>query len=173
MFHDRACHKARITATLPATEYARSSGDAIRFADCAATSADKSVVPPGAFKIGRTRRFVRKQALKLRQRARERQITSLKHIDCHGSSTSIRALNILHPVVVCDNPISTLQIMGARPANFDVSHAVQPRVKTTREYTRVLMLSQTGFIRAVIPAQAGVQTVGNNLRSQSLPGDLG
>ncbi|VAY89069.1 Outer membrane efflux protein (modular protein) [mine drainage metagenome] len=107
VFHDRACHKARIAATLPATEYARSSGDAIRFADCAATSADKSVVPPGAFKIGRARRFVRKQALKLRQRARKRQIASLKNIDRHDRSKSVQVLNMLHLVTVCDNPIST------------------------------------------------------------------
>ena len=108
VFHDRACHKARIATTLPATEHARSSGDAIRFADCTATSAGKSVIPPGAFKIGRARRFVWKQALKLRQRTWKRQIASLKNINHHGSSKSAQVLNILHLVTVCDNPISTL-----------------------------------------------------------------
>jgi len=42
-FHNRACRKARIAATLPTTKYARSSGDTIRLTDCTTTSADKSV----------------------------------------------------------------------------------------------------------------------------------
>ena len=108
VLHDRARHKARIAATLPATKYARSSGDAVRFADCNATMAGKPVAPPGALKIGRARRFVRKQTLKLRQRTRKRQISSLKNINRHGSSKSVQMTNILHLVVVCGNPISTV-----------------------------------------------------------------
>ena len=109
VFHDRACHKARIAATFSATEYARSSGDAIRFADCPATRADKSVVPPGAFKIERARRLIWKQALELRQRAGERQVVSVKNVDNHDCPALMQMLNILHPVGVCDNPISTLR----------------------------------------------------------------
>ena len=106
--HDRAGHKARIAATLSATEYAGSSGDAIRFTGYAATRADKPVTPSGAFKISRARSLIRKQALKLRQRARKRQIASLKHIDRHDTPKLMQLLSILPVVGVCDNPISTI-----------------------------------------------------------------
>ena len=83
--HDRTGRKARIAAALPATENAWARGDTVRLAECATTRTDKSVAPAGAFKIGCTRHLIRKQTLKLRQRARKRQIASLKHIDRHGS----------------------------------------------------------------------------------------
>ncbi len=107
--HDGAGGKARIAAAFPATQYAWARGDTVRFAERAATRTDKPVDPAGAFKIGSASRLIRKQTLKLWQRARKRQITSLKHIDCHGSPKLMQLLNILPVVGVCDNPISTVR----------------------------------------------------------------
>ena len=106
--HDGAGGKARIAAARPATEYARTRRDTVRLAEYVATRTDKPVAPADAFKIGRARRLIRKQVLKLRQRARERQIASLKHIDRHCSPRLMQLLNILPVVGVCDNPISTV-----------------------------------------------------------------
>ena len=106
--HNGPGGKARIAAAFAATHYAWARGDTVRFAKRATTRTDKPVDPAGAFKIGRACRLIREQALKLRQRARKRQIASLKHIDCHGSSKLAQLLNILPVVGVCDNPISTV-----------------------------------------------------------------
>ena len=111
--HNGAGGEACIAATLSATEYAGASGDTVRLAECAATMTDKPVAPSGAFKIGGARRFIRKQVLKLRQRARKRQIASPKYIDSHGRPKLAQMLNILPIVGVCDNPISTIHSMPA------------------------------------------------------------
>lgn len=116
--HDGAGRKARIAAALPATEYAWARGDTVRFAECAATMTDKPVAPAGAFKIGRARSLIRKQALKLRQRARKWQIASLKHINRHGSPRLVQSLNILPVVGVCDNPISTVRSSASEPTGL-------------------------------------------------------
>ncbi len=106
--NDIASGKARIAMALPATENAWMCRDAVRLSGCAATRTDEPIAPASMFKIGRARCFIRNQALKLRQRARKRQIASLKHIDCHNNPKLIRLLNILPVVGVCDNRISPL-----------------------------------------------------------------
>ena len=84
-FHDGASGEARVAATLPTTEYAGASGDTVRLAGSAATRTNEAIAPSGALKVGRTGCLVRKQALKIRQRVRKRQIAPLKNIDRHGS----------------------------------------------------------------------------------------
>ena len=108
-FHDGASGEARITATLATTQDAGASGDAVRFTGYATTRTDEAIHPSRALKVCRTCCLVRKQTLKIRQRARKRQIASLKNIDHHGSPKLMQLLNILPVVGVCDNPISTQQ----------------------------------------------------------------
>ncbi len=67
---------------------------------------DEAIVPPRTLKVRRTCCLVRKQALKIRQRARKRQISSLKNVDRHGNPTLMQLLNMLQVAGVCDNPIS-------------------------------------------------------------------
>ena len=56
------------------------------------------VAPSGALKVGHAGSFVRKHALELRQRTREQQIASFKHVDNHDHPKLAQTLNIL-PVV--------------------------------------------------------------------------
>ncbi len=105
--HDGASGKAGVTATLPTTEYVGASGDTVRLTGCATTRTDEAIIPSRTLKVCRTCCLVRKQALKIRQRARNRQIASRKNVDRHGSPKLMQLLNILPAVGVCDNPIST------------------------------------------------------------------
>ena len=82
-FHDCAGREASFAATCPATKNTGASGVAIGFAGCSAVGTGEAVAPSHALKVGRTRCLVRKQALELRNRTRERQIVSLKHVDDH------------------------------------------------------------------------------------------
>jgi hypothetical protein len=68
---------------------------------------DETIAPSGTFKISGTRSLIRDEMLKLRQRARERQIASLKNIDRHGDSSATQMLNTLPVVGGCHNRIST------------------------------------------------------------------
>jgi len=68
----------------------------------------ETVTPSRPLKVGRARGLIRKQSLKLRQRARERQIVSLKYVDNHRLLLVGKIHNILPVVFVCDNRISTL-----------------------------------------------------------------
>ena len=96
------------TATLPTTEYAGASGDTVRLTGCAPTRTDEAIIPSRTLKVCRTCCLVRKQALKIRKRARKRQIASLKNVDRHENPKLMQLLNMLPAVGVCDNPISTL-----------------------------------------------------------------
>lgn len=106
--HDGASGEARVTTTLTTTQHAGASGDTVRLTGCPTTRTDEAIAPSHALKVRRTGFLVWKQPLKLRQRARKRQIASLKNVDCHGNPKLMRLLNILPVVGVCDNPISTL-----------------------------------------------------------------
>ena len=70
---------------------------------------NEPVAPSGALKVGHACRFVREQSLELRQRARKRQIASLKYVDSHGRPTLAQTQNILPVVGGCDNRISTVR----------------------------------------------------------------
>ena len=89
--------------------FAGAIGEAIRLSECAAVVTNESVAPSGALKIGRAGRFVREQSLKIRKRARERQIVSLKHVDNHDHLRLAQMLNILPVVGLGDNRISMLR----------------------------------------------------------------
>ena len=82
-------------------------GEAIRFSGRAAVVTNEPVTPSGALKVGRAGSFVRKHALELRQRAREQQIVSLKHVDNHDHPRLAQMLNLLPVVGLGDNRIST------------------------------------------------------------------
>jgi hypothetical protein len=96
-------------ATRPATKNTGASGVAIGFAGRSAVGTGEAVAPSRALKVCRTCCLVRKQALELRKRTRERQIVSLKHVDDHDFFTLAQVLNILLVVGVCDNRISTVK----------------------------------------------------------------
>ena len=83
-FHDGSRSEARVTATFPATQYTRASGNVPRLAWCPAVLADESIAPSGTLKVVRAGRFVREQSLELREGARKPQTISLKHVDNHG-----------------------------------------------------------------------------------------
>ena len=107
-FHDRASGEASFTSTLPATKDTGPSAVAIGFASRFAVGADKSTAPSSTLKVGRACRFIREHSLKLRKRAGERQIVSLKNVDDHDFFRLKQGLNILLVVGVCDNRISTV-----------------------------------------------------------------
>jgi hypothetical protein len=117
--HDRASSEARIAATLATTQHTGASGDTVRLAGCATPRTDEAIAPSHSLKVGRTGCLVRKQPLKLRQRARKRQLASLENIDRHGNPRLMRLLNILPVVGVCDNPIST--VVSCMRESFDAS----------------------------------------------------
>ena len=107
--HDSAGGEACVAATFPATKYAVAGSDVSWFAGRPAMPANKPIAPSSALKIGHARRFVREQSLKLRQRARKRQIALLKYVDSHGRPRLARMPKILPVVGGCDNRISTVQ----------------------------------------------------------------
>jgi hypothetical protein len=72
-----------------------------------AVRANEAIAPSSTLKICSARRFIREETLKLRQRARKRQIASLKNVDSHGGSSVMQMLTILPVVVGCYNRIST------------------------------------------------------------------
>jgi hypothetical protein len=88
-------------------------GEAIRLSGRSAVVTNEPSVPSGALKVGRARRFVREQSLKLRKRARKRQIVSFKNVDNHGHPKLALMLNILPVAGLGDNRISTLAKMRA------------------------------------------------------------
>jgi hypothetical protein len=90
-------------------------GEAIRLSECATVVTNKPVAPSDALKIGRAGRFVREQSLKIRKRARERQIVSLKHVDNHDHLRLAQMLNILPVVGLGDNRISTVYSIFGQP----------------------------------------------------------
>ena len=104
--HDGAGGESSFAPALPATKNTGAGGVTIGLAGRPAVGADEAVTPSCALKVGRARSFVREQALELRQRARERQIISLKHVDRHDRHRLMQTLNILPVAVVCDNRIS-------------------------------------------------------------------
>ena len=106
--HDCAGGKTGVAAARAASENAGTIGKAIRLIGHAAVTAHEPVAPAGVFKIGSASRLIWKKALEFRQRARERQITPLKHVDSHGCSSVMQMLNILPVVGLGDNRISTV-----------------------------------------------------------------
>jgi len=113
-FHDRASGEASFTSTLPATKDTGPSAVAIGFASRFAVGADKSTAPSSTLKVGRACRFIREHSLKLRKRAGERQIVSLKNVDDHDFFRLKQGLNILLVVGVCDNRISTERMIPCK-----------------------------------------------------------
>ena len=107
-FHDCAGGKAGVSTAMAASENAGAMGKAIRLIGHAAVTAHESVDPTGVLKIGSASRLIRKEALEFRQRARERQIITLKHVDSHGCPGVMQRLNILLVVGMGDNRISTI-----------------------------------------------------------------
>ena len=83
-FHDGAGGKTRVAVAMTTPENPGTIGKAVWLAGRAAEVADEPIVPTGVLKVGRACRFVWEQSLELRQGARKRQITSLKHVDSHG-----------------------------------------------------------------------------------------
>src|SRR3990170_4395351 len=109
-FHDRASGEARIAVAMATPENAGAIGKAVRLSGCLAVVTDESTAPSGALKVGRAGRFVRKQSLELRKRARKWQIASLKHVDNHGCLQLAQMLSILPVVGLGDNRISTVYL---------------------------------------------------------------
>jgi hypothetical protein len=106
-FHDGTCCEAGFPSAMPTAKNTGASAISVRFAGRITVGAHETVTPSRPLKVGRARGLIREQSLKLRQRARERQIISLKYVDNHDSSTLTQILNILLVVGVCDNRIST------------------------------------------------------------------
>ena len=106
-FHDGASGEARVAVAMTTPTNAGTIGEAIRLSGRAAVVTNEPGVPSGALKVGRARRFVREQSLKLRKRAGKRQIVSFKHVDNHGHPTLAQMLGILPVVDLGDNRICT------------------------------------------------------------------
>ena len=82
--HDRACRQRVIPLTFAAPQNLRPVGKAVGFAGFTTPSADKTVAPADGFKVGRARRIVRKEPLKLRERTRKWQIRTRQDDGRHG-----------------------------------------------------------------------------------------
>src|SRR5450631_2066807 len=108
-FHDGASGEACVAAAMTTPENAGAIGKAVRITDRATVIADELITPTNALQKSRARCFVGEQSLKLRQRARKRQVASAKHIDNHDRSRSTKMPNILPVVRLGDNRISTVQ----------------------------------------------------------------
>ena len=106
--HDGASCEAGFASAMPTAKNTRASAVSVRFAGRITVGTHETVTPSRPLKVGRARGLIWKQSLKLRQRARERQIVSLKYVDNHDCSMLAQILNILPVVGVCDNRISTL-----------------------------------------------------------------
>lgn len=106
-FHDRPRSEARVAVAMTAPTNAGAIGEAIWLSECATVLTNEPIAPSGALKVGRAGHFVREQSLKLRKRARERQIVSLKHVDNHDHPKLAKTLNILPVGGLGDNRIST------------------------------------------------------------------
>lgn len=110
-FHDGASSETRVAVAMMTPTNAGAIGEAIRLSGRAAVVTNEPSVPSGVLKVGRARRFVREQSLKLRKRAGKRQIVSFKHVDNHDHPKLARMLNILPVVGLEDDRISTNQTM--------------------------------------------------------------
>ena len=106
-FHDGASREVAIVLAVATSQNGWAIGETIGIARRSATRADEPVAPSCALKVSGARRLVREEALELRQRARKRQIASLKHVNNHGRPTSAQMHNILPVVGLGDNRIST------------------------------------------------------------------
>ncbi len=105
---DGAGSEARVAVAMTTPENAGAIGKAVRLTGRATVVTDEPITPPSALKVGRACRFVREPSLKLWQRARERPIASVKHVDNHGRPRLAQMLHILPVVRLGDNRISTL-----------------------------------------------------------------
>jgi hypothetical protein len=117
-FHDRASREVAIVLAVATSQNGWAIGETIGIARRSATRTGEPVAPSCALKVSRACRLVREETLELRQRARKRQIASLKHVDNHGRPTSAQMLNILPVVGLGDNRISTERSMPSASRNF-------------------------------------------------------
>ena len=107
-FHHGASREVAIVLAVAASQNSWAISKTIGIARRSATRANEPVAPSCALKVSGTRCLVREEALELRQRARKRQIPSLKHVNNHGRPTSAKMINILPIGGLGDNRISML-----------------------------------------------------------------
>lgn len=117
--HDSACRESGFASAMPTAKDAKAGAVSVRLAGRITVGAHETVTPSRPLKVGRARSLIWKQLLKLRQRAWERQIVSLKYVDNHNCSTLAQILNILPIVGVCDNRISTENTLQDRYVFFE------------------------------------------------------
>lgn len=159
--HDCASGKAGVATARAASENAGSIGKAIRLIGHAAVTAHEPLAPAGVFKIGSASGFIWKEALEFRQRARERQIISLKRVDRHGCSRVMQMLNILPVAVSGDNRISTVCIMQAFEVapKTRVERRASPRAASDYQYseaTNVIYLREFPIALPPLPEQRAI-----------------
>ena len=101
--HHGTSGESSFAAALVATQNTRSGGVTIWFTGRPTAGTDETTTPSCSFKVFRTRCIIREQALKLRQRMRERQIVTFQYVNCHADSRRMQMLNIVSVGSVCDN----------------------------------------------------------------------
>ena len=92
--HDGADSEMDFSSACPATQNTKAGAISIGITSRSTVRTDEAAAPPCALKVCSARRLIRKQALELWQRARKRQIISLKHVNNHGCSNRRQTLNI-------------------------------------------------------------------------------
>lgn len=117
-FHDGARSEARIAVAMTAPTNAGAVDKTVRLSGRTAVVTNEAVAPSGALKVGHAGRFVREQPLKLRKRAGERQIASLKYVDNHVHPKAAQMLSILPVAGLGDNRISIFQTCGFHATHF-------------------------------------------------------
>ena len=105
--HDGADSEDRVAVAMATPQYAGAIGKVVRLTRRTTVVTDESAAPPGALKVGCAGHLIGEQPLKLRQRARERQISSVNRVDNHGHPRLAQILNTLPVVGIGDIWIST------------------------------------------------------------------
>ena len=108
-FHNGASREVAVVLAVATSQNGWAIDETIGIAGRSATRTDEPVAPSSALKVSRACRLVMEEALELRQRARKRQIATLKHVNNHGRPKITQMLNILPVVGLGDNRISTQQ----------------------------------------------------------------
>jgi len=108
-FHNGASREVAVVLAVATSQNGWAIDETIGIAGRSATRTDEPVAPSSALKVSRACRLVMEEALELRQRARKRQIATLKHVNNHGRPKITQMLNILPVVGLGDNRISTGQ----------------------------------------------------------------
>ncbi len=106
--HDGSGGEVAIALAVAASKNGGAVGESVGITRRSAIDTNEAITPSGALKVSRACRFIWKQALKLGQRTRKRQVVPFEYVDSHDRPALMRMADILPIVSLGVNRISTV-----------------------------------------------------------------